>query len=137
MSSDMSIKEFLESNETGRIALRGKIVSGFEDGRFHLADQSGHVQVRGKSVTKFLSQISMGKFVKIINPELDSNLKNCILIGDKSMIIPTRRIKELEDFELNSDNAGDCNSLEMAAKLEPKQVRSSNFQTLKIVFFSR
>ena len=71
---------------------------------------------------QFSKQIGIGKFVKIINPEIDPNGQKCIVVGEKSMIIPTRRLKELDDFQMKSGttcNAQACPTLSMIAKLDP------------------
>ena len=119
--SDLSIKSFLEENgaRNGRIAIRGKIVSKFEAGLFSFADQSGCAQVKAPS--KFLKQITIGKFVKIINPEVNlEDGQKRIMVGEKSMIIPTRRIKELDSLGMET-NIEDCATLAMMATLDPDQ----------------
>ena len=74
------------------------------------------------ALPKFSRLLVFGKYIKVINPELNHNAgQNCIVIGEKSVVIPTRRIKELDEFEMKPRN--DCSNLEMVGQLEPHQVR--------------
>lgn len=119
---DLTIKDFLEDNEAkkdGRVAIRGKIVSGLKNGSFTFADLSKCVEV--KSLPKFSKDIFAGKYIKILSPEKDAQVKDCLILSSNSRIIPARRIKELEDLESKSET---CPTLASLAHLDPDEVRS-------------
>ena len=123
MTSEYLIKEFLEGNldRGGRVEIRGKIVSGYEDGYFSLVDCSGSVKV--KASPKFGCQILPGKFVKLVNPELQSSGEKSLALTDKSRMLPSRRIKELMDSEIKTIKTMDADeypSLEMVGHLNPQ-----------------
>ena len=120
---DITIKAFLEDNEAmkdGRVAIRGKIVSGLKNGSFTFADLSKCVEV--KSLPKFSKDIFAGKYIKILNP--DAQAKDCLILSSNSRIIPARRIKELEDLESKKFESETCPTLASLAHLDPDEVRS-------------
>ena len=120
---DLTIKAFLEDNEAkmdGRVAIRGKIVSGLKNGLFSFADLSKCVEV--KSLPKFSKDIFTGKYIKILNP--DAQAKDCLMRSSNSRIIPARRIKELEDLESKKFESETCPTLASLAHLDPDEVRS-------------
>ena len=122
---DLTIKAFLEDNEAkmdGRVAIRGKIVSGLKNGLFSFADLSKCVEV--KSLPKFSKDIFAGKYIKILNPEKDAQAKDCLILSSNSRIIPARRIKELEDLESKKFESETCPTLASLAHLDPDEVRS-------------
>ena len=126
MTSEFSIQEFLDASNaerSGRVEIRGKIVSGYEDGFFSLVDISGSVKV--KASPKFGCQILPGKFVKLVNPELQSCGEKCLALTNKSRMLPSRRIKELVDSEIKTIQTKDADgdgypSLEMIGHLNPQ-----------------
>ena len=120
---DLTIKDFLEDNEAkkdGRVAIRGKIVSGLKNGSFTFADLSKCVEV--KALPKFSKDIFAGKYIKILNP--DAQAKDCLILSSNSRIIPARRIKELEDLESKKFESETCPTLASLAHLDPDEVRS-------------
>ena len=130
MSSEFTIQEFVKSSHgerIGRVEIRGKIVSCYESGLFKFADTSGCVMV--KALPKFSGQIVLGKYVKLVNPEADSTGEKIIILGEKSVIFPARRIKELEDYEVKMQDSQDCPSLAVIGQLDPHQ-KVSEIQVL-------
>ena len=124
MDSEMTIKDFMESYEISkgrRVEIKGKIASGLDCGAFTFIDTSGSANV--KALSKFAGQIVPGKFVKLINPELDEEDKNSFKLTDKSLVVPTRRIKELSEAQSKGFEVKDGPTLEMIGKLDPEQVR--------------
>ena len=118
----MTIKDFMEASgmEKGtRVEIRGKIVTCLEYGSFSFIDTSACVPV--KALQKFSGQIVPGKFVKLINPELDEQDTKSLKLSGKSLIVPTRRIKELADTEFKAKDSNDCPSLEMVGTLDPNE----------------
>ena len=122
MTSDFSIQAFLGASEderSGRVEIRGKIVSCQDSGWFKFADVSDSVLVKAPS--QFAAQINSGKFVKLINPKLESKGDKIMMLDEKSRIFPTRRIKELEDQKIKVEDDNECPTLAMLAQLEPQQ----------------
>ena len=122
MTSDFSIQAFLGASEderSGRVEIRGKIVSCQDSGWFKFADVSDSVLVKAPS--QFAAQINSGKFVKLINPKLESKGDKIMMLDEKSRIFPTRRIKELEDQKIKVEDDNECPTLAMLAQLDPQQ----------------
>ena len=122
MSSEFSIQGFLGASEeerNRRVEIRGKIVSCQDSGLFMFADVSGSVLVKAPS--QFAAQIHSGKFVKLINPKLETKGDKIMLLDEKSRIFPSRKIKELEDYKVKMEDDNECPTLAMLAELDPEQ----------------
>ena len=135
---EMSIKAFLEDHgalKPGRVAIKGKIVSAVKVGLFTFADTSGNVQVKSSPAAKYVVPIVPGNYIKIVNPERGAEEENCLILTGKSIVQPTRKIKELKDLEAHALDSQNCPTLASLANLEPQMVRLSNVSLLSYLQF--
>ena len=106
----ISITEVLNgelSKSSQKLEIRVKIVSCLDDGRFKIQDEKASctlkVQAPGLNSNPFLK---VGKFVKIMKPQLCPT-ENCLVLADDSKIIPTKSFKLPEENVVSSSTFED------------------------------
>ena len=128
MSYDITLEDFLaNSDKIGkdqRVEIRGRIVSGFESGFVNFADTTGCalIKVPNSFPGNFLKA---GSYVKLVNPEKDSDDVKTLVLTEKSRVLPTRRIQALASLELKNNSGSSGNgfvSLREIGKWNPDQV---------------
>ena len=128
---DISLAEFLDpTTDTNqrhvRLEIRGKVLSGLDQGIFTFADTSKQiVEIRIMS-NQNTNLILPGKYVKLVKPKKSTN-GNSLVLNEASRVFPTRKMKELEDLEYQDPNSNPGNismKVSNVKEMNPDEVSS-------------
>ena len=128
-----TIEDALSQDDPGRIEIKGKVCSMVENGSFYFLDQTKHCSVKimnpGLKSNPLLKE---GTFVKLVCP-LVSEDKSCLLLTEKSRIIPTQKIKALLEVQSpNVDSIDTEESFEIGDLTTLAEVKLLDSETVSI-----
>ena len=119
-----------------KIELRGKITSELEDDSFMFTDidkANCKITIKKQELLVKKEVFECGKYIKIVNP-ISNMEKNGLEIIESTLVIPTTKIKNLEDVDITeivtdtlSEECTEPIALKIIKTMEPETVSTFSF----------
>ena len=138
MSAPFTLEKIfnLKKGSKEKIEIRGKITSDIAENSFYFTDINKAnclVRIKKKQLILKSEEFPCGKYIKLVNP-IVSDDKNGLELIESSLMLPTTKIKNLEDIErteINTTVAEDTDPTPL------KEIKEMDPDTVSIYSFKK